>query len=126
MNYTNATYLGNARLEWLKALDFYDQELDIMEVRLAEVLLKNTGIEVRAEAEHFQNQFIVQRNNIEILRHNINEHTHHVFEDAKTHVGQIAEIRIKENTKNKDEVAGFEKVINDLRHEFNAYLAKHI
>jgi hypothetical protein len=32
------------------------------------LLSKNNGFEVRAEAEHFQNQFIIQQNNIEELR----------------------------------------------------------
>ena len=124
MIYTNATNLGNASQEWQRALDFYKNELDIMQERLAEVNNKNTGIESRVAAEHFQNQFIIQQNNIAELKHKINGHAHLVFEDAKLHVGRVEETRIVENKKIEAEVMEFENIIKDLRLEFNKYLAK--
>lgn len=124
MSYTNATHLENAHQEWIKALDFYKEDLDILEKRLAEVSLKNTSMVARADAEHFQNQFIVQRNNIDELKHAINEHTHLVFEDMKQHAGRVEETRIDQHKKLEEDVKEFEETVNDLRHEFNKYLAK--
>ncbi|CAN5900864.1 hypothetical protein BH11BAC4_BH11BAC4_17680 [soil metagenome] len=126
MSYTNAIKLGPAHAGWLRSLDFYETELDILEGRLAEVTIKNTALDAREPAEHFQNQFIVQRNNIDKLKHAIHEHAHLVYEDIKEHVGRVQEKRVEEHAKIEGEVMQFEKVINELRHEFNTYVAKWI
>jgi hypothetical protein len=126
MTYTNATHLGNAHQEWLRALDFYEKELDILKGRLAEVTVKNTSMDSRAGSEHFQNQFIVQQNNIDEMKHAINQHAHLVFKDAKDHVGRVEEARIDEHHKIEADVASFEKVIKELRKEFNLFVTKWI
>jgi hypothetical protein len=124
MSYTNASNLGAEHGQWLGSLDFYEKELDILENRLAEVAEKNTDAEARAGVEHFQNQFIVQRNNIDELKHTVNEHKHLVFEDAKHHAGHVESLRVDEYKKIDDSVKTFEKIIKDLRHEFNNFLSK--
>ena len=82
MTYTTVSKCGNDHSTWLKELDFYNEELSLLEKRLLEIADKNNGKEVMAEVEHFQNQFIVQRNNMDVLQHNINEHNNKVAEDA--------------------------------------------
>ena len=126
MSYTNAAHLGHAHQEWIKALDFYKDELNILEKRLTEISSRNTGAEVNAGAEHFQNQFIIQRNNIDELKHSINEHAHAVFEDVSNHAGRVEETKVTDHQRIGSEVAVLEKVINELRHEFNVYVAKWI
>ena len=64
MSYTNASNLGVQHNEWLRKLEFYKEDLDILEKRLLEVSDKNTSTEARAGIEHFQNQFMIQRKNI--------------------------------------------------------------
>ncbi|QEC66777.1 hypothetical protein FRZ67_05465 [Panacibacter ginsenosidivorans] len=124
MTYTNASNLSVEHGVWLGSLDFYEKELDILENRLAEVAEKNTDAEAKAGIEHFQNQFIVQRNNIGELKHTVNEHAHLVFEDAKHHAGHVEQARVDDHKKIDDAVKTFEKVIKDLRHEFNTFLSK--
>lgn len=124
MSYTNVAHCGNEHTDWLNAIEFYKQDLDILQKRLAEVASKNNGREAMAGVEHFQNQFIVQRNNIDILRHNINEHAGKVFADAKEHAGKIENVLIGEHDQMKDEFNSFEKVVKDLREEFNQFLVK--
>ena len=67
MTYTTVSKCGNDHSTWLKELDFYNEELSLLEKRLLEIADKNNGKEVMAEVEHFQNQFIVQRNNIILM-----------------------------------------------------------
>jgi hypothetical protein len=124
MSYTAVPYLVAEHQDWLKALDFYDNELDILENRLTEVAIKNTGIDAMKGVEHFQNQFIIQRNSIDELRHNINEHAHKAMLDLKDHVGRVESQQVTEHKKIKDEFESFEKVINELRDEFKLYLVK--
>ncbi|MBX9784597.1 MAG: hypothetical protein K2X48_15005 [Chitinophagaceae bacterium] len=124
MSFVTAASCGIEHHEWLKAIDFYDQELDILEKRLAEIINKNTGTDAMAGAGHFQNQFIVQRNNIDELRHAIREHDHKTADDAFAHGGHIHSELVSEHAGVKENFSSFEKVIKDIRSEFNDYLAK--
>jgi seryl-tRNA synthetase len=124
MSYSNPAIYTSEHGEWLSALDFYKKDIEILETRLAEVANKNTSQTVLAGVEHFQNQFIIQKNNIDELRHSINEHVHHVGVDAEQHAGRIETSLIKEHNQMKEEFTSFEKVVKDLREEFNEYLSK--
>ena len=57
--------------EWISKLNFYKDDIKIFNTRLEEIVSKNNGEEVLAEVERFQNQFIIQRNNIFIWIFNI-------------------------------------------------------
>ena len=108
----------------LKSLDFYATEIQLMNDRLAEVAAKNNSFEARSAIEHFQNQFIVQRNNIDELRHAVKEQAHLVAEDAKRHGGKVDQLRIAEQEKTEDHVHSFERVVNELRTEFKRFLSE--
>jgi hypothetical protein len=124
MSFVSAANCGIEHHQWLQAIDFYTKELDILENRLAEIIKKNTGIDAMAGAEHFQNQFIVQRNNISEIRHSIREHDHKTAEDAYAHAGHIHSELVTEHAEVKENFDSLEKVIKELRIEFNDYLSK--
>lgn len=126
MSYTATTHCGNDHQEWIKDLDFYKEEFNTMGTRLLEVAQKNTGHEVMAEVEHFQNQFIIQRTNIDELKHDINAHAGKIAEEAKAHNGKMESIHLGEHDVLDERVEGLEKIINSLRHEFNLFLAKRL
>jgi hypothetical protein len=50
--------------EWLNLISFYQDELMVMERRIAEVVAKNTAVEVLANVERYQNQVIIQKNHL--------------------------------------------------------------
>jgi hypothetical protein len=122
MSFVTVAVCGTEHHEWLRAIDFYENELGILEKRLAEIISKNTGMDAMAGAEHFQNQFIVQRNNIDELKHSIREHDHKTAEDSYIHAGHIHSELIKEHSGVKDSYESFQKVFQELRIEFNDYL----
>lgn len=95
-----------------------------MRVRLDEVASRNTSFEARQGIEHFQNQFDIQEKNIHDLKHKIDEHVQTMGHDAQLHQGRVDQ-NLKEKEKElMDEYAQLEKVINELRHEFNNFLSK--
>ncbi len=124
MSYTTVTQCGNDHSAWLKSLDFYDEEFDILENRLVEIVKKNNGQEAMAGVEHFQNQFIVQRNNIDELMHSIKEHAGKVASDSQAHVGKMESGLVDEHNSLHEQVDIFEKIVKDLRLEFNLFLSK--
>lgn len=124
MSYTSVSHCGTDHSQWLKSIDFYKDDLITMEDRLLEIVKKNNSKEAMAGIEHFQNQFILQRNNMHDLIHAIHEHDHRVAIEAKEHAGKVETILASEHDNLKDQFDSFEKIFNELRHEFNLFLSK--
>ena len=124
MNYTSVSHCGNDHQEWIKAIDFYEDDLDLLEGRLVEIVKKNNVHDAMAGVEHFQNQFIVQRNNIDELKHEVNLYVEKLGKDAQQHGGRMETAMIAEHTALHEKYEDFERVMNILRHEFNEYLSK--
>lgn len=124
MNYISVSHCGTDHHDWIKAMDFYEDDLDLLENRLVEIVKKNNTSDAMAGVEHFQNQFIVQRNNIDELRHSINEHDSKVAGEAREHAGRMEARHTDEHESLKGQVEGFTKIFNDLRHEYNLFMAK--
>lgn len=126
MTYSSITRISSDHTVWLKSLEFYKDEIRTLQNRLAEVATKNTTFEARQGIEHFQNQFIVQRNNIDELKHEMNHFADEVSHDVLHHAGHVSEPLVEEKKVLKEKYEDFERVMNGLRHEFNDYLAKWI
>lgn len=124
MTYTRITQAGNDHSFWRKGLEFYADEIEIMESRLIEITSKNSSFEARQGIEHFQNQFIVQRNNMDELNHEINLYVQQLGDDAQNHQGRVEVGRLAEHDALQEKYEVFEKVMNGLRHEFNDFLGK--
>jgi len=112
--------------EWLKSLNIYKEELKFWRQRLSEVVTRNTNHDILREAEHFQNQVIIQEENIDILRHDIKQFENHLeawfdkhpkFDDAKL---LLAESHLRDRMKT------FEHIYVDLKHEYYSYLRKYM
>lgn len=124
MSYTTITRIGTDHTIWQKGFGFYKDELEIMEARLSEIAEKNSSFEVRQGVEHFQNQFIVQRNNIDELKHEVNLYVEKLGKDAHLHGGRMESLMINEHADLHEKYENFERVMNILRHEFNEFLSK--
>ncbi len=124
MPYTTVSYCGNDHIDWLRNIDFYEVEFNILDERLLEIVSKNTGQDALKGLEHFQNQFIIQRNNIDELRHSIHEHSSHVANDSKLHAGKMHSHYTMDHDNLRSRFESFVKVAQELRHDFNQYLSK--
>ena len=74
MSNDNLTKVTAEHSEWLSGLDFYKEDILILEKRLLELGSRNGTFDMSRGIEHFQNQFLIQRNTIDELRHGIREH----------------------------------------------------
>ena len=124
MSYTNVLNLPNQPKELEHMLKFYEQEINFLEKLLGEVVSKNTSREALTEAEHFQNQFFVQKKNIEELETRIHRHHQQTADNAKHHAGKVDERLHRENQLIGEEIASIEKIIADLRAAYKNYLVK--
>ena len=124
MSFTNIAQVNTEHTEWIKGLEFYKDEIHILENRLIEIASKNSTFEARQGMEHFQNQFVVQRNNIDELRHKIKEHMH-IFTKLPELLEEVVENeRLADHENLRDDYQSFEKVMRELRLEFNVFLAR--
>ena len=124
MSYTNVSNLNTLPAEILRGLIFYKEEIKILQDRLEEVSSRNNSFEARQGIEHFQNQFVMHQNNIDELKHSINLLVEKMSKDAALHGGRIEKDDVDEEEKFNDEFVMLEKVIKDMRKEFNLFLSK--
>jgi hypothetical protein len=124
MSFTTVAHCGTDHASWLKAIAFYEEEFDILKERLMEIAQKNSGAAIMARVEHFQNQFIVQRNNMDELKHRIREHDLQVSTAARQHSGKMDTANDGVHNSIREQFMGIEKISNELRHEFNQFLSK--
>lgn len=103
---------------WSKQMQFFTDELKIFEHRLEEVAAANTNTEVTAQIEHFQNQFIRQKEVIDELNHKINAHETVLVEFAKDHPVAVDHHYFADHSALRDEVQIFNKIWYELRSEF--------
>ena len=109
---------------WLNKLAFYKDEILIMRNRISEVAKKNTSKEVLAFIEHFQNQLIVQKEQIDIINHELNLHEKELEAAADKNRTAIDKQKFNDHPKHRDAVNMFEKIFNDLRKELINFLCK--
>ncbi|HNG62102.1 MAG TPA: hypothetical protein PLK54_00035 [Ferruginibacter sp.] len=104
----------------MRLLDFLKQENTVLKNRLAEVLDHESSKEFLAQAEHYQNLFIIKDEFIDELRHDVNVQVQSLT--AKFN-GKLDEKMLKKQEKLRNEMEYMEKDFTKLKNEFNRYLA---
>lgn len=113
-------------MEWINSLRFYKEEIAILERRLEEIVRRNNKPDVLAELEHFQNQFIREKEVIDELRHDIKVHENFLEKESKEHPVAIDHRYFTDHTELRDRFVTFEKIYAELKLEFHKWLAKHM
>lgn len=124
MKELNIKHITNLHSDALRGLDFYKQEITILKKRLEEIAADNTGHEAAERVEYFQNQFLIQNNNIDELKHGIHENIQNVEDQIRQSGAYVKVNTAGENLELYDQYIGLEKVINEVRHEFNRFASK--
>ena len=111
---------------WLNSLSFCKAEIGILERRMEEIAQRYTDTDVLAELEHFQNQYIRQREVIDELRHELKQHENALEKEARDHPIAIDHRLFTEHATQRDAVATFDKLYRELKEEFMHWLAKRM
>lgn len=112
-------------IKWTKELEFYAQELDYFKNQLGDLSSKNTANEIKQEVEKFQNQFIIQKNEIDILNHSINAEEDLLVENVKDNIVAVDHRKVVDNVALRDRVETFVQLFKEMKEEFNEFLAKY-
>lgn len=125
MNTGEKIYTQHAdHTEWLSKLKFYTDEISIIKGRLEEIATKNSHQDVLAQIEHFQNQLIVQKNNIDELAHTIKVDENSLEKEVNKNLVAVDHREMPSHSGEKDAIDAFEKNFNELRAEFKTFAAK--
>lgn len=110
--------------EWAKTVDFYLAQLDIYQERLAEVAAKNNRLNVTPSIELYQNQFVVQKDALQTIQHDIHQQQTKIAEEVK----EISKLKnldiVDEEFLLRDRVQVAEKILLELKHSFYRFLSK--
>jgi hypothetical protein len=124
MQTTSIKNVTNEHAEWKSTLGFYKDELVIFKNRLTEVAGKNNSKENMQMTEHFQNQFLIQTENIDILQHDINEHLNAMAKEVQDDAGHVSKEQLVTHVKLKTRFESEQKVFTGIKKEFTAFLSK--
>ena len=96
-------------VEWTNKLKFYKDELEVLNKRLDEIVSKNNNQDVLKEVEHFQNQFIIQKNNIDNISHDVKMNEEKLFNEIKNNPTAVDHRQVEYHNKEKDMVNSLKK-----------------
>ena len=121
---TTLNQLHHQAIDWERELNFYKDELKILKSRLEDVVSKNTHQEVLAQAEHFQNKFIILGEQMAVMHHDLNlrnDNINKLVIESPEHIDErISVIRGGMLGQFKSLATS----IADTRFEFNVFLSK--
>lgn len=110
--------------EWTSQLAFYKDEIDVFESRLSELVQRFTAQKVLAEIERFQNQFIRQKEVIDIINHRIGERRKDLEQFTRENP-KLAELAVYTDQEDlREEVKSFHRIYKDLKKDYNKLLLK--
>ncbi|MFN8354709.1 MAG: hypothetical protein U0Y10_09695 [Spirosomataceae bacterium] len=108
---------------WLSELALFEDELTIMKNRLGEVSIKNTSQEVKAQVEQFQNRFIIQLNELAMVKKGINTEERELQADISANPTAADRRKGEDDVALRDRVETFVTLFEELKAEFNQFAA---
>ena len=110
--------------EWMKKLLFYEDELNVMLRRLAEIADRNTKTEVMARLEHFQNLMIVQKEQLDILKHGIREHEQGLADEVRRWPVASDHRKFPDHEDQRERMLRYGQLFEEMRTEFKYFVSE--
>ena len=110
--------------QWLNILSFYADDILIMQKRIEEIARKNNAKEVNLKIEHFQNQLIIQKNNMDEIKHTIKQDERHLQAEVLKNETAVDHRKVEDHAQEREDLKAFENNFNKLRKELNVFAAR--
>lgn len=111
--------------EWQNKIKFYRNELKKLNDALGEFVTRKSSSDIMVSVEHFQNQFTVQSEVLDIMRHDFKQHENAI--EAKQKNLSVYDSNLALNHGNHMErLIQFEKIFYDLREEFHEFMLRDL
>lgn len=110
--------------QFLSEMALASDEIKTYQNRLSEVVSANTAMEVLAQVEHFQNQFIRHQEVIDELKSAIHHHEKEIANLAQANNIATDHRKADDHANLRDDMDQFRKIFGELRMEYLKFLAK--
>jgi len=120
-------YLSDLHFEhnqWSRELKFWEDEIKTYTKRLEEVVQRYTSNEIRAKIEHFQNQFVLHHQVIDVLKKDVKKHEKIIAEQANHKLIAIEHIHFEDHKSVRDRMDIQRKIYSELKTEYFEFLTK--
>jgi len=110
--------------QWQDRIRFYKDEISHFNNHLGRLSLSGKSVDLMASVEHFQNQFIRQKEVLDIIRHDFKQHENLI---EALEIGKAAEPNDgiqRIHSIQRDKLDQFEHIFHELRNDFNLFLNK--
>lgn len=119
-------YLSDLHFEhtfWIKELLFWEDQISIFRKRLEEIVSRYTANEIRAKVEHFQNQFILHEDVIDVLKKDIKKHEQQLAHYAEEHPVAIHHVHFDDHTDLRERMETQKSIYTDLKNNFFRFMS---
>ena len=126
MTQTKVVHLSDLHFEhklWLNELRFATDELKIYEHYLEDLVLRKSDKEMLAQLEQYQNQFIREKEIIDILNHDIQKHEKILVEFAQKHPKSFDSYDLEDHNGLRENLERFRKIFNELKVNFFKFMS---
>jgi len=118
--------LHHEHQEWLKKLSFYKDDLIILQNRVEEVAANYTSKEVQAMVDHYLNQFLIQREQIQNLKHEIKNLEVLIENEVHKNATAVDHRTLPDHVEQREKIDRFEQIFADLRKDLMNFLSKSL
>ena len=105
---------------WQNRILHFKEELKTMKDDLGTIVAKFSPREVPASAEHFQNQIILQKDVLDIMRHDFKQFENQV-EDAQRSNNKVTDYLLSLRNAYSVRLSDYDKIYHDLKNEFTSF-----
>ena len=126
MTYHNSYYMVNKQQQLIKVINFYEKQIEVLDNMLIEITERYKNSENKNEKEDFHKRFAEKQILINDLKTNLYANNFLLTADIAQNQGRMADKFLYQNIKIEEEVAQFEKEINELSKDFKNYLIENL
>lgn len=127
MTTTTSNYLydlHNIYKTWVNELALANDEIEHFRANLEKVISANSKPEVTARVEQFQNQFTTHLNELQQLRHDVNEQEAQIRVNINENPTAADHRKMEMDAGLKDRMQQFTKLFRELKNDYTNFLAK--
>lgn len=120
-------YISDLHFEhvhWRSELLFWEEQIHSYIKRLEEVVVRWTNNNIRAQVEHFQNQFILHNDVIDYLKKDVKKHEKHIAEYAQLHPIAINHIHFEDHVHLRDRMDTQRVIYTELKNKYFRFLSQ--
>lgn len=118
------TDLHHENKQWLETLKFYKEDIKILRKRLEEVATKNSAKEVKIQIGHFENQCIINDEQVDELSHAVKENEAILQANINANPTAIDHRKLPDHAALREKINKFEEIFKSLRAEANDFFVK--